>query len=316
LKQAEIGCIHAKELAQRLLTFAKGGAPQKQRGSIGELVREAASFYARDASVSIDVPADLWLCDFDASQMNQVMHNLLVNARQAMPHGGGIRVSAANVEIANAGAPVVPGRYVCVRVIDEGVGIASENLDRIFDPYFSTKKTGSGLGLATAHSIVLRHGGHISVSSAVGRGTTFEIYVPAAEEIVTPEAPSRNTPRARVLVMDDEPLVRNLVADVLRDRGFDVEVAAKGEDVLAAFGAGTRWDLVLLDLTIKDGLGGTETLARLHAIDASVKAIMMTGYSTDLADASVREMGFMAAIWKPFGVTELEAAVNRVIAST
>ena len=245
------------------------------------------------------------------------MHNLLVNARQATshlgPHGGVIRVAAANVEIASTGAPVPPGRYVCVRVIDEGVGIAPENLDRMFDPYFSTKKAGSGLGLATAHSIVVRHGGHISVASALGRGTTFEVYMPASGDVARttkPSSPARA--RSRVLVMDDEPLVRRLVAEVLRERGLDVDIVARGEEAVAAFEAGKRYDVVLLDLTIRDGLGGVATLARLRAIDSRVRAIMMTGYSPDLADASVHEMGFTDAVWKPFGVADLEAAVRRV----
>ena len=322
LRAAEVACLQARDLAQKLVTFAKGGAPQKRRGSIAELLRETASFYARDGMVALELPEDLWLADFDTGHMGQVIHNLLVNARQAMPDGGAIRVEGANVDVdASHGTPVPPGRYVRIRVIDEGCGIPPENLDRIFDPYFTTKETGSGLGLATSHSIVLRHGGHISVTSTLGRGATFDVYLPASdggrEAQLVAATPSREAVRARALVMDDEPLVRDLVAKLLREQGLVVDAVAKGEEAIEAFEtalrAGTRYDLVLLDLTIRGGLDGIATITRLRSIDESVKAIVMTGYSPDLAAASAREMGFSAVVWKPFRATQLDAAVREVL---
>jgi len=251
--------------------------------------------------------------------MGQVMQNLLLNAQQAMPGGGTVRVEAANVEIeADRTIPVPPGRYVCIRVIDSGSGIEAEHLDRVFDPYFSTKKTGSGLGLATAHSIVLRHGGHIAVASAPGRGTRFDVYLPASDGVPgsQPRAPSASgdLPRSRVLVMDDEPAVLNIAARILRAKGLEVDLATEGEEAIAAYeaalAAGQRYGIVILDLTIRGGLGGIETLERLRAIDETVKAIVMTGYSPDIAEANVRENGFCAAVRKPFTAADLEVAVR------
>ena len=321
LIEAENACLRARELAQQLVTFAKGGAPQKRTGSIADVVTEAAGFYLRGSNVAVDlaIGEDLWLADFDVGQMGQVMQNLLLNAQQAMPGGGTVRVEAANVEIeADRAIPVPPGRYVCIRVIDGGSGIEPEYLDRIFDPYFSTKKTGSGLGLATAHSIVLRHGGHIAVASAPGRGTSFDVYLPASEgePAMQPRVPSASgqLPHSRVLVMDDEPAVLNIAARILRAKGLDVDLATKGEEAIAAYEAalatGQPYGIVILDLTIRGGLGGIETLERLRTLDGTVKAIVMTGYSPDIAAANVREDGFSAAVRKPFTAADLETAVR------
>ena len=205
-----------KDLTQQLLTFAKGGAPQKRPGWVGDVVKEAAGFSLRGSNVAVELalPAAAWLAEFDPGQLNQVVHNLILNAQQAMPAGGTVRVEVSNEVLpAGSGLPLKAGRYVRIGAIDTGVGIPAENLERIFDPYFTTKETGSGLGLATSHSIVRRHGGHIAVASAVGKGTTFEVYLPvsggvaplAAGERVAEPADEAGT---RVLVMDDEQSVR------------------------------------------------------------------------------------------------------------
>ena len=197
LAEAEAACERARDLAKQLVTFAKGGAPRKRTGSVGEVVREAIGFSSRGSNVAVELalPDEPSLAEFDAGQLHQVVHNLILNAQQAMPERRRDAGRGDPVTLDGGSAiPLPPGRYVRIRVADDGVGILPANLDRIFDPYFSTKKTGSGLGLATAHSIVTRHGGHIAVSSTPGWGTTFEIYLPASTLLV---AEVHRTPRAR-----------------------------------------------------------------------------------------------------------------------
>ena len=322
LAEAEQAANRARGLAKQLVTFAKGGTPVKRVGSIVPVVREAASFCARTVPASVifaeALPLDLWLVDIDASQMSQVFHNLLLNAAQAMPRGGRVQVEAENVLLASdAGVPLAPGRYVCVRVADEGGGIDPMHLDRIFDPYFTTKSSGTGLGLATTHSIVTRHGGHITAENTLGRGAMFKVFLPAA---VAPASgreglPAASATRTRVLLMDDDDPVRRMAKRVLESSGFEVLDCADGADATAEYdrarAAGEPFDAVVLDLVVRGGVGGVEALARLRAIDPSVKAIVVSGYSDDEVMADPRRYGFFAAVSKPFSAEEICDAIRR-----
>ncbi len=327
LAEAEAACERARDLAKQLVTFAKGGAPRKRTGSVGDVVREAVGFSSRGSNVAVELalPDEPALAEFDAGQLHQVVHNLILNAQQAMPDGGTVRVEVSQVTLDGGSAiPLPPGRHVRIRVTDHGVGILATHLDRIFDPYFSTKKTGSGLGLATAHSIVTRHGGHIAVSSTPGWGTTFEVYLPASTlsvaEVHSP-AVSRVEPgaSARVLVMDDDQAVREIAAHILRTKGHEVDLTSDGDEAIAAYldavSANRPYGVVLLDLTIRGGLGGIETLGRLRAVDPKVKAIVMTGYSPDEGNSPLLESGFLAALPKPFTAETLGAVVRDAIGS-
>jgi PAS domain S-box-containing protein len=325
LAEAELATNRARGLAKQLVTFAKGGTPLKRVGSIVPLVREAESFCARTVPEGIlfeeRLPADLWLVDIDGAQMSQVFHNLLLNAAQAMPRGGRVQVEAENLLLASSsGVPLSPGRYVGIRVRDEGGGIDPSHLDRIFDPYFTTKSSGTGLGLATAHSIVTRHGGHITAENGHGGGATFKIFLPAVD---VPDAgreglPAASGGRTRVLLMDDDEPVRRMAKRVLESSGFDVVDCADGADAAAEYerarGAGEPFHAVVLDLVVRGGTGGVETLARLRAVDPAVRAIVVSGYSDDEVMAEPRRYGFVAAVSKPFTAEEICDAIRRAAA--
>jgi two-component system cell cycle sensor histidine kinase/response regulator CckA len=323
LAEAEQAANRARGLARELVTFAKGGTPVKRLGSIVPVVREAARFCARSVSTSVAfeevLPDDLWLVDIDAAQMNQVFHNLLLNAAQAMPGGGRVRLEAENVVLGAGAAPLPPGRYVCVRVIDQGGGIDPKHIDRIFDPYFTTKSSGTGLGLATAHSIVTRHGGHVAVKSALGEGATFSLLLPASEAPFPgrSDAPRGPKGRTRVLLMDDDEAVRRMTTRLLESNGFEVIGCADGAAAVAEYArarmAGAPFGAVVLDLVVRGGLGGAEALAQLRAIDPSVKAIVVSGYSDDPVMADCRPFGFAESVAKPFTTEEIGDAIRRAI---
>jgi len=324
LDTAEAATRRARDLARRLLTFARGGAPSTRVGSIAEVAREAAAFcsgawpVAIDLSVSDDVP----LADFDPVQMSQVLHNLLINAVQAMPDGGRVQLGVARAVLGpDAAVPLPPGDYVRVRVKDEGHGIAAEHVNRIFDPYFSTKPSGTGLGLATVYSIVRRHGGHVSFESAPGRGATFDVYLPATRLPASAEGapPRAAVPRraARVLVMDDEPALRDVVAIILRGGGLEVDLVAEGAQAVDRYREALEGErpyaAVLLDLTVPGGMGGLEAIRALRAIDPGVRAIVASGYASDPVLSDARAHGFMRSVVKPFTAEELMAVVSQVL---
>jgi PAS domain S-box-containing protein len=329
LAAAKRASLRAQELAQQLLTFAKGGSPVKATASLGGLVKDTITFQLRGSKtrVEFDVPADLWAAEVDAGQISQVVQNLAINADQAMPAGGTLRVSCANCELTQRherlGLP--PGRYVKICVQDEGIGIPPENLKKIFDPYFTTKPKGSGLGLATSYSIVKAHGGLIDCTSAPGEGTTFFVFLPASEAMApspVPEAeakaPAVSISRAaRVLVLDDEEAICALVTCALEPYGIEVvetnDAFTAIERYRAALEAGQRFDLVISDLTIPGGMGGLEAVRRLREIDPLVRAIVSSGYAMDPVMASYRDYGFCAMIAKPYEINALGRVVAEVL---
>ena len=324
LETAEAATRRARDLARRLLTFARGGAPSTRVGSLADVAREAAAFCTGAWPVAIDltVSADVPLADFDPVQMSQVLHNLLINAVQAMPGGGRVQLGVERATLGpDATLPLPPGDYVRVRVKDEGHGIAAEHVARIFDPYFSTKASGTGLGLATVYSIVRRHGGHVSFESAPGRGATFDVYLPATQTPAsaegTPPSPASLRRAARVLVMDDEPALRDVVAIILRQGGLEVDLVADGAAAVAryreALAEDRRYAAVLLDLTVPGGMGGLEAIGQLRAIDPGVRAIVASGYASDPVLSDARAHGFMRSVVKPFTAEELRGGVSQVL---
>jgi PAS domain S-box-containing protein len=328
LTEAEHGCVRARQLTWRLLSFAKGGIPHKQTLALGHVLRDAAARVLRGSPVtcSFDCAPDLWNVLADESQLVEVFGNLLVNAQQAMPDGGAIVVRAENVyESARRGQPprIPPGRYVRVSIADKGIGIPKENLSRIFDPYFTTKQRGSGLGLATTHSIVKNHGGYVAVDSELGVGTTVQVTLPVSDACTIAASASSMSPSRRagqrVLVVDDEEPVRRLTMNMLQFLGYDTEVVDNGNAAVERFThalqTGHPFDVVILDLIMSGGPGGEEALTRLAQIDPSVKAILMSGYSQDAIMSEFRHSGFHAAIDKPFTLQELSATLESVVAS-
>src|SRR5262245_17824678 len=334
LDQAEEALRRSQHLTGRLLTFARGGEPVCEVAAIGEIVRDSVDFSLHGSKVhyEFDIPRDLWAAEVDPGQIGQVVGNLCLNADQAMPSGGVLRVRAANVEIgAGSPLPLPPGRYVRVEFADEGIGIADADLGRVFDPYYTTKETGVGLGLATAYSIVARHGGHIGVVSQQGRGAVFTIHLPATgsppEPASGPEgaaaagrAPAPGPARrslGHVLVLDDEPMIRGPLGELLATLGYEVEVSSDGDDTVRRYreaaAAGRRFDLLILDLTIRGGLGGREALEQIRAADPTARAIVSSGYSHDPVMARWMEYGFKGVLVKPYTLEDLSALLDRVM---
>ena len=317
----------AAGLNQQLLTFAKGGAPIKKVTSIAALVKESAIFALRGSKVGHDfqISDHLWTVEVDAGQISQVISNLVINAEQAMPDGGLVTFRAENVEV-NAANPIPDlsdGAYVKVSVEDEGIGMPHEAFPLLFDPYFTTKPKGNGLGLASVFSIVKRHGGYISVESEVGTGSTFTFYLPASgapleEGSVEGKQLSRGS--GRILVMDDEKSIRDSSEEFLRELGYQVDFAGEGAKAIElyekALRAGTRYSAVILDLTIPGAMGGKEAIAKLLEIDPKVTALVSSGYSKDPVMATYREHGFSGVLVKPYKLEKLAHVLEEVITAS
>jgi two-component system cell cycle sensor histidine kinase/response regulator CckA len=300
LRDAYKAANRAQDLTRQLSTFSKGGAPIKTTASIAQLLKDCAGFVLRGTSVQgkFSIPDNLWPVDMDAGQISQVIDNLIINASQAMPNGGPVLVRAANV-VVNKGhsLPLKEGRYVRVSVADQGTGIPKDHLRKIFDPYFTTKQRGSGLGLATSYSIIKRHGGMVTVRSKVGVGTTFYFFLPASShelDALTEQTVQEATGKGRILVMDDEELIRKLAKELLMELGYEVSLAREGSEAIDIYKqamSDTRpFDLVIMDLTIPGGLGGKQTISALLEIDPHVKTIVSSGYSNDPSCRIMRVM--------------------------
>jgi PAS domain S-box-containing protein len=328
LVEAEHACVRARQLTQQLLTFSKGGRPVKKPMHLERVVKASIRLALSGSPIgwTARIDRDLWPVNADEGQLTQVFNNILINAQQAVPRGGRIVVTACNhtetEERWEFGMKVSSGPYVRVSVIDEGVGISPEVLGRIFEPYFSTKSTGSGLGLATSQSIVKNHGGYLSVETELGCGTTMHVNLPAAvmEHVAAedPGPPLARAPRSggRVLVLDDEESIRTLATHLLRLLGYEVETVSTGEAAIARYIQAREearpFDIVLLDLTIPGGMGGGQVISALMEIDPDVRAIVVSGYASDALLSRYREHGFKAAVTKPFTVQELSAALDEL----
>ena len=323
LTEAERASLMAKNLTQQLLTFSKGGAPIKKHASIGDFLKSTTEFALSGSKARCEfcIPFDLWPVDVDTGQISQVINNLIINADQAMPAGGTIKVCAENACIkAQDGLPLKAGNYVKISIEDEGIGIPEGHLQRIFDPYFTTKQKGSGLGLATSHSIIMNHEGHIKVESELGVGTTFHVYLPASDEEVILEDKKickRVKGKGRILLMDDEESILEVTGEVLTYLGYTVDVARDGEEAIdlyrKAYKSQKPFDAVIIDLTIRGKMGGRETIQHLLSIDPQVKAIVSSGYCDDPVMANYREYGFCGVVAKPYTIEELSETLQRVI---
>lgn len=323
LSKAGQAAQHAAHLSSQLLTFSKGGAPLKRVVSISGVIGHAAEFslYGSNLRADIDIPVDLWKSEVDPGQIEQVVNALLLNAREAMPDGGTVRISAHNVVLEEkAGAPLRAGRYIKVMIADRGEGIPEELATKIFDPYFTNKPTGSGLGLSISYSIVKKHGGILHLENSSREGSTFTFYLPATDRDATPLEPpvserAFNFNHQKVLVMDDEAAIRDLTSQLLGTLGYEVTVVPDGLEAVKvyerAMRKGENFQAVILDATIRGGMGGLATIERLRSVDANVNAIICSGYSDEAALSQFLAYGFRSALPKPFTRRELADALQR-----
>ena len=323
LGEAEKATMQAKDLTHQLLTFSKGGAPVRETASICDIIKESASFVLRGSKITCEYqcPPEIWPVEIDTAQISQVIQNLIINAEQAMPDGKKIRVKLENMSLKKKLPPgIQSGKFVKIVISDEGIGIPKEHINKIFDPYFTTKQKGSGLGLATSYSIIRRHEGHIQIKSNIGVGTDVEILLPASENDVLEKNPRSfhiENGNGRILVMDDEEMVRELAIQFLGHLGYSVEAVADGELALESYKQSIKeknvFALVIMDLTIPGGMGGKEAIQKLKKIDPGVKAIVSSGYSNDPVLANFKKFGFSAVLSKPYKIETLSSIVNEVI---
>ena len=327
LEQARQAALTSGGLIQQLLTFANGGAPVRKPTRLSGVIQDSVRLAASGSRLRCDfsLAEDLWLAEVDAGQIGQVIRNLVLNAREAMPEGGVISVRAENVVLGPQEQPSLPpGDYVRVSIADWGGGIPKEVLPKIFDPYFSTKQRGTqkgmGLGLAICHTVIQKHGGAIAVESEPGVGTTFRVLLPASRKLLGEEkasVPAGRPRRGRILVMDDEEVVRKLVRRLLEQEGHEVELVEDGQRAVEAYESakdqGRPFDVVILDLTVRDGVGGRETIRELLKIDPAVKAIVMSGYANDPVVLEPERYGFKGVLAKPFEKLKLREIISRVL---
>ncbi len=323
LTEAEKASMRAKDLTQQLLTFSKGGALIKKTASIEKLLKETTQFALSGSAVNCDfsIPDNLWTVEIDEGKIGQVIHNLIINAEQAMPEGGSLEIKVENVVSGTEdGLPLKAGKYVKLTIKDQGIGIPKENLTKIFDPYFTTKEGGSGLGLAITYSIINKHDGYIMVESEEGVGTTFYLYLPASEKQILVKQEALKGPitgEGKILVMDDEEIIREVVGEILAHLGYQVELARNGEEAIVLYkkakDMGRTFNAVIMDLTIRGGMGGKETIRKLLEIDPKVKALVSSGYSQDPVMVDFTKYGFSGVVYKPYNIEELSETLRKVI---
>ncbi len=330
LDEAEKATIRGKDLSYRLLTFARGGAPVRRLTILDDLIRDAAELTVSGSNSKCvyQFPDNLYKALIDEGQIRQVIHNLVMNAREAMPDGGTITITAENIDLARPnGIPLPPGRYIRIAIQDTGLGIPEENLERVFDPYFTTKEMGSekgmGLGLAICYSIVKNHNGYITITSRPAEGTAVYVYIEAQEPAVESSSfadAAQTGKERRILYMDDEEQVRDVAEQILKHMGYRVEFARDGAEAIELFrkgaASGTPYDLVVLDLTVPGGMGGREAMENILAINPKVKAVVSSGYVNDAIVHDYKEYGFSGVVAKPYSLEQFRKVIETVLNET
>lgn len=322
LAEAEKASRRAAELSQQLLTFAKGGEPNRKVLSVQHLIQEAVSFILRGSCIRavVDVPDSLHAIEADGGQISQVLNNIIINAAQAMPAGGKLIITADNKNLSKSNPHgLASGNYIQITLTDEGHGISPHIKEKIFDPYFTTKIAGTGLGLASAYSIISKHGGHISVDSLVGRGTAFTFHLPSIgrsyDEHLIEVSQQDSLPKGEsILVMDDEEMIRDIAEAMLTHLGYNVTTCSNGKEAVESYrealNTNTPFRAIIVDLTIPGGVGGLKVAEQILAITPKACLIVSSGYSNDPIMANYRKYGFSGAISKPYSIAEFETALR------
>lgn len=328
LNEAEMAAMHARDLTNQLLTFSTGGKPVLKPLQLKDLITQSTNLIVKSGNINpiFQIDENLYPAEIDKGLFRQVFYNTIINAEQAMPNGGTIKVIAENCTLRQDDVPTLQeGKYIKVTIIDEGVGIPQKNIAKVFDPYYTTKQTGSGLGLATTFSIIKKHNGYINIDSVLGEGTTVTFYLPAYLNEISlfdtvdgrKEEKVIRKNKGRILVMDDEDFIRTLATRVLTRAGFEVEAVEDGEQALMLFETDLLkkkyFDAVILDLTVPAGMGGQETIERLKKFDPNIKAIVCSGYSNDPVMSFYTQYGFDSVITKPYSPSDLIDAVNSLL---
>ncbi len=324
LDEAEKAAARSRNLTQQLLTFARGGAPIKKIINAVNIIKDSAAFALRGSKVKLELslPDDLWLIEADEGQIGQVIHNLVINADEAMPGGGTLHITAGNLKLSKAGRlPLPAGNYIEIDVKDTGTGISPEHLQKIFEPYFTTRHQGSGLGLTSAYSIIKSHSGALLAESTLDQGSTFRIYLPASKKTAKGEkkvaAKQSTQAGGKVLVMDDDEVIRKMLKNMLNLAGFEVEVTADGAEALEKYkqslAANNPFSAVIMDLTVPGGMGGKEAIKALLEIDPKAAAIVSSGYATDPIMSEYKKYGFSAVIAKPYSIKQLQETITGLI---
>ncbi len=325
LDEAEEACFRAKNLTQQLLTFAKGAMPVRKVVLIEGIFRKAARVVLVGSGIKADFnfSKDLWPVNVDIGQISQVIQNLVVNSRQAMGNGGIFSMVVSNCHLKDKdGFPLKEGNYVKILVKDTGPGIEPEILHNIFDPYFTTKEGGTGLGLAACYSIVKKHQGHMEVHSEPGKGAQFVIFLPAADKKEIHENHEEGnmiSGKGKILVMDDDDMVCDMVGEMLKHLGYEVMLTRDGAEAVNAYRIaqerGRPFDVVLMDLTVPEGMGGAEAVKKILKLDSQAKVIVSSGYSEDPVMSDYADYGFSGVVAKPYGLTELSKAIHTLVNS-
>ena len=334
LLAAEKAALQARLLTQQLLTFSKGGAPLLEMTTVSEMVEECAQFILRGSKVKCSIEKDdgLWPVDADKGQISQVVNNLIINANQAMPSGGEIRIRMSNLHAHHAEVPALKfGDYVCIEVRDEGNGISPQNLKKIFDPYFTTKREGNGIGLASSYSIIATHKGTITVDSSIEHGSIFRVYLPKSKQLAAgkpnpSEAEKKETARekihrgkGRILVMDDMEAMMIVAGEILTVLGYEVEYSTNGNEAIKAYKAakdeGNPFDACVFDLTVPGGMGGEEAANILIDYDPNLVAIASSGYTSSDVMSDYKNSAFKAVLPKPYRIKEMSDILHELLNS-
>ncbi len=322
LSDVQEGAKQAQTLTQQLLTFSKGGEPVKKTADINKLIKESAQFIVRGANVrcEFELSENLFMVEVDLGQINQVISNLVINANQAMPHGGFIHIKTENTKIETEdNIPLPDGQYIKIVIVDQGIGISEKQLSNIFDPFFTTKQKGSGLGLSTVYSIIQKHNGHITVYSELEKGTVFHIYIPASlkdAEKTEIKLDNAHQGHGKILIMDDQESIMKMVGRILNQMGYETTFAIDGSQAVEMYkeaqSSEKSFDLVILDLTVPGGMGGLKTVTELLIIDPNVKAIVSSGYSNDPIMSNYEDYGFCGVVPKPYTKAQLAELLNKI----
>jgi CheY-like chemotaxis protein len=326
LERAERVSKRAIDLTKQILTFARAGEPLKETVSTDEFLFDstALAVMGSKASLRFDIEKDVKPVEVDVGQMRQVILHMVLNAIQSMPGGGIIMISAKNMMVQKGDLmPLSEGNYVQISIADQGHGIPKKDLDKIFDPYYTTKEKGRGLGLAIAYSVIKRHNGYIKVESQTGSGTVFAIYLPVSEKAVDTILPEPGEEEkiikgsGHVLVMDDEEEILEAAGSMLKELGYKTAFARDGLEAMDLYvkakEASKPFDAIIMDLTVLEGMDGLEATKRLLEIDPDVTVVVSSGYSNDPVMVHYKAYGFSSMIPKPYKMVELGKVLNDVL---